>query len=69
MNVGVYYMANAGGRLADTVLSGLLYQIYGLVGCLWTSVAFVLTAGLLSLLLPAHAHQRPRSFEEGNAAD
>ncbi len=26
MNVGFYYMANAGGRLAGTVLSGLLYQ-------------------------------------------
>ena len=26
MNVGFYYMANAGGRLAGTVLSGLLYE-------------------------------------------
>ncbi len=32
MNVGFYYMANAGGRLAGTVLSGLLYQWYGLIG-------------------------------------
>ena len=30
MNVGFYYMANAGGRLAGTVLSGLLYQWQGL---------------------------------------
>ena len=29
MNVGFYYMANAGGRLAGTVLSGLLYQWQG----------------------------------------
>jgi MFS family permease len=53
MNVGFYYMANAGGRLAGTVLSGALYQWRGLVACLWASVAFVLAAGLLSLLLPS----------------
>jgi MFS family permease len=53
MNVGFYYMANAGGRLTGTVLSGLLYQWQGLVACLWASVAFVLAAALLSLLLPA----------------
>ncbi len=52
LNVGFYYMANAGGRLAGTVLSGLLFQMYGLVGCLWTSVAFVLAAGLLAWWLP-----------------
>ena len=58
MNVGFYYMANAGGRLAGTVLSGLLYQWQGLEACLWASVAFVLGAGLLSLLLPSG--ERPR---------
>lgn len=52
MNVGFYYMANAGGRLIGTVLSGLLYQWQGLEACLWASVAFVLAAGLLSRLLP-----------------
>ena len=52
LNVGFYYMANAGGRLAGTVLSGLLFQVYGLVGCLWASVAFVLAAGLLAWWLP-----------------
>jgi hypothetical protein len=60
MNVGFYYMANAGGRLAGTVLSGVLYQWYGLVGCLWASVAFVLAAGLLSLLLPVNTTARTR---------
>jgi len=40
MNVGFYYMANAGGRLAGTVLSGLIYQLHGLEGCLWLSSAF-----------------------------
>jgi MFS family permease len=52
MNVGFYYMANAGGRLIGTVLSGLLYQWKGLEACLWASVIFVLGAGALSLLLP-----------------
>lgn len=53
MNVGFYYMANAGGRLIGTVLSGALYQWYGLTGCLWASVIFVLAAGFLSLMLPS----------------
>ncbi len=46
-------MANAGGRLAGTVFSGLLYQWQGLEACLWASVAFVVAAALLSGLLPA----------------
>ncbi|MDX6522757.1 MAG: transporter, family, 1-arseno-3-phosphoglycerate exporter [Gaiellales bacterium] len=55
MNVGFYYMANAGGRLTGTVLSGALYQWQGLDACLWASSAFVLGAGALSLLLPREA--------------
>lgn len=58
MNVGFYYMANACGRLAGTLLSGLLYQWQGLEACLWASVLFVLAAGLLSLLLPAETTTR-----------
>jgi hypothetical protein len=61
MSVGFYYMANAGGRLIGTILSGLLYQWNGLVACLWASVAFVLAAGLLSLLLPAGSGVRTRA--------
>ncbi len=53
VNVGFYYMANAGGRLVGTVLSGWTYQQWGLVGCLWWSMGFVLAAGLLSLKLSA----------------
>jgi len=53
MNVGFYYMANSGGRLAGTVLSGLLYQSFGLIGCLSCSALFILLAGLISMLLPA----------------
>ncbi|RLL54764.1 MFS transporter [Mariprofundus sp. EBB-1] len=51
MNVGFYYMANAGGRLAGTVLSGLIYQQHGLEGCLYWSAAFVLAATLASVKL------------------
>lgn len=47
--VGFYYMANAGGRLAGTVLSGYLYQTVGLEGCLIASAAMILMAGGLAL--------------------
>lgn len=57
MNVGFYYMANAGGRLAGTVLSGALYEWKGLEACLWASAAFVVAAGLLSRSLPARQRQ------------
>ena len=63
MSVGIYYMANACGRLAGTVLSGVVYQLGlrqgangGLIWCLLTSTAFVLAAGLLSLRLPRPTH-------------
>jgi predicted MFS family arabinose efflux permease len=52
MNVGFYYTANACGRLGGTVLSGVLYQRFGLPGCLWACAALTLATGLLSLLLP-----------------
>ena len=57
MNVGFYYMANAGGRLAGTVLSGLTYQMLGLEGCLWVSAVFVLLAAILSFALPVEDSQ------------
>ncbi len=59
LNVGFYYMANAGGRLAGTVLSGWAYQAHGLEGCLWWSAAFVLCAAILSTGLPAVARGTP----------
>jgi len=37
MDVGFYYMANAGGRLLGTLLSGLSYQTGGLPLCLATA--------------------------------
>jgi predicted MFS family arabinose efflux permease len=52
LNVGFYYMANAGGRLVGTLLSGLSYQRWGVQGCLWASLAFALATAALSLRLP-----------------
>jgi MFS family permease len=56
MNVGIYYMANACGRLIGTILSGWLYQIGissgttgGLIWCLAASSIFLFATGLLSL--------------------
>jgi predicted MFS family arabinose efflux permease len=65
MAVGFYYMANALGRLAGTVLSGAVYQVWGLVGCLWLAVAFVLGAGLISILLPRREGAIIVAFGEG----
>ena len=55
MNVGFYYMANAGGRLTGTVLSGLIYQYYGFTACLITSSLFLAIAALISTKLPEHS--------------
>ncbi|WP_127556111.1 organoarsenical effux MFS transporter ArsJ [Saccharospirillum alexandrii] len=52
LDVGFYYMANAAGRLLGTVLSGWLYQAYGLEMCLWVSAGFVALAALISVWLP-----------------
>ena len=45
--VGFYYMANAGGRLAGTILSGYIYQTAGLEACLMASAGMIFLAGLL----------------------
>jgi MFS transporter, APGE family, 1-arseno-3-phosphoglycerate exporter len=54
LDVGFYYMANAMGRLIGTVLSGWVFQAYGLEACLWISALFVMLAALISLALPKH---------------
>ena len=51
MDVGFYYMANAGGRLMGTVLSGGVYQLWGLTGCLWGSAICLVGVSLLSTRL------------------
>ena len=60
-------MANALGRLTGTVLSGAVYHVWGLVGCLWFAVVFVLGAGLISILLPRQEQTArvPVKFGEG----
>lgn len=52
MDVGFYYMANALGRLSGTILSGWLYQLYGLTACLMMSSIFILLSAFISLALP-----------------
>lgn len=52
LDVGFYYMANAMGRLIGTVLSGWIFQSWGLAACLAASALFVLLAAALSLALP-----------------
>ncbi|WP_222908170.1 organoarsenical effux MFS transporter ArsJ [Pseudomonas sp. DNDY-54] len=59
LDVGFYYMSNAMGRLLGTVLSGWVYQRYGLEACLWISSAFVLLAALISMGLPRHLQEDP----------
>ena len=48
MDVGFYYMANAGGRLLGTMLSGLTYQLGGLPLMLGTASLMVATAAFIS---------------------
>ena len=46
MDVGFYYMANAAGRLAGTLLSGLTYQAGGLALMLGTATVMVATSAI-----------------------
>jgi predicted MFS family arabinose efflux permease len=52
LDVGFYYMANAMGRLIGTLLSGWLFQQYGLSACLSVSALFIGCAAILSIKLP-----------------
>ncbi|TMP38918.1 organoarsenical effux MFS transporter ArsJ [Pseudoalteromonas rubra] len=54
MDVGFYYMANAMGRLAGTILSGLAYQYGGLVSCLLISSVLLMLATVLTYGLKRH---------------
>ena len=55
LDVGFYYMANALGRLFGTLLSGWLFQVYGIAICLAVSSMLVVLAALVSIALPRHA--------------
>ncbi len=54
LDVGFYYMANALGRLLGTLLSGWLFQSYGLPVCLLASAVLVASAAVVSIALPRH---------------
>lgn len=56
LDVGFYYMANAMGRLLGTVLSGWLFQLYGLVACLWVSALFITLSAVIVSRLHEPAH-------------
>ncbi len=51
-DVGFYYAANAVGRFAGTLLSGLLYQAFGLGGTLAGSALLLLACWLCTWRLP-----------------
>jgi predicted MFS family arabinose efflux permease len=54
-DVGFYYAANAAGRLLGITLSGLLYQIGGITGCLIGSAVMLLACWALTFALPLSA--------------
>jgi predicted MFS family arabinose efflux permease len=51
LDVGFYYMANAAGRLVGTVLSGWVFQVYGLGQCLLVSAVMVVLASMMTKML------------------
>jgi MFS family permease len=58
-DVGFYYAANALGRLIGILLSGALYQLGGMVGCLVGSALMLAACWAIALALPATATVRP----------
>ena len=57
-DVGFYYAANAAGRLAGILLSGILTQHYGMAGCLWGSAVMLAVCFGITALLPSGAGSR-----------
>jgi hypothetical protein len=55
MDVGFYYMSNALGRFAGTLLSGLSYQLLGLAGCLAVAGAMAALSWLFARQLKTAA--------------
>lgn len=64
LDVGFYYMSNAAGRLIGTVLSGWVYQAYGLGACLWVSSVMLALAVVFAVPLPRH----PRRSDSAGAS-
>jgi MFS family permease len=57
-DVGFYYAANAGGRLAGILLSGVLTQAGGLAACLFGSATMLAICLAITFLLPTVAAPR-----------
>jgi predicted MFS family arabinose efflux permease len=57
-DVGFYYAANAAGRFAGTLLSGLLYAWAGLMACLVGSALMLAICWALTLALPMRGATR-----------
>ena len=57
-DVGFYYAANAAGRLAGILLSGILTRAGGLAAGLWGSAVMLALCLLITFLLPAVATAR-----------
>jgi predicted MFS family arabinose efflux permease len=58
-DVGFYYAANAAGRLLGITLSGVLYQLAGITGCLAGSAVMLLLCWLITFLLPVNEALSP----------
>jgi MFS family permease len=59
-DVGFYYAANATGRFAGTLLSGLFYQLGGLSACLGGSALLLLTCFIATQALPKTAPSKDK---------
>ncbi len=57
LDVGFYYMANALGRLLGTLLSGWMFQKFGLIMCLWVSSGFIAMSAIIAYFLPNETAQ------------
>lgn len=57
-DVGFYYAANAAGRLAGILMSGVLAGSGGLAACLWGSAVMLALCFAVTFLLPAAAAPR-----------
>lgn len=65
LDVGFYYMANAGGRLLGTLLSGWVFQVWGLGACLWISSLLIVLAAIASLKLPTEKNYKKNEAPQG----
>ena len=52
LDIGFYYMANAGGRLIGTIMSGIIYQAFGLAACLVSSALMIFVSTQIAKSLP-----------------